>query len=117
MWWVDEGTCSSVLGAAAGLGSHSLTFNDAQRLPGSGSPALTCSELADAASSLSQAASSGTRPAGSNFATAVIAAEPGTATTNTAWVQMDSRAAPTYSYWLPGDLASSNVVNAMQLYF
>ena len=105
-----------MLGAAAGLGSHSQTFNDAQRLPGSGSPALTCSELADAASSLSQAASSGTRPAGSNSA-AAVAAEPGIATTNTAWVQMDSRAAPTYSYWLPGDLASSNVANAMQLYF
>jgi len=28
---VDEGTCSSVLGAAAGLGSHSLTVNDGQR--------------------------------------------------------------------------------------
>jgi hypothetical protein len=106
-----------VLGAAAGLGSHSLTVNDGQHLPGSGSPALTCSELADAVSSLSQAASSGTRPAGSNFATAAIAAEPGTATIGTGLAPMDSKAAPTYSYWSPGDLASSNVANAMQLYF
>ena len=113
---MDEGTCSSVLGAAAGLGSHSLTVNDGQRLPGSGWPALTCSELADAASSLSQAASSGTRPAGSNSA-AAIAAEPGTATIGTGLAPMDSKAAPTYSYWLPGDLASSNVVNAKQLCF
>jgi hypothetical protein len=106
-----------VLGAVAGLGSHSQTFSDAQRLPGSGSPALTCSVLADAASSLSQAASSGTRPAGSSSATAAIAAEPRIATTNTEWVPMDSRAAPTYSYWSPGDSASSDVVNAKQLYF
>ena len=106
-----------MLGAVAGLGSHSQTFSDAQRLPGSGSPALTCSVLADAASSLSQAASSGTRPAGSNSATAIIAAEPRIATTNTEWVPMDSRAAPTYSYWSPGDLAFSDAENAKQLCF
>jgi hypothetical protein len=107
-----------VLGAVAGLGSHSQTFSDAQRLPGSGSPALTCSVLADAASSLSQAASSGTRPAGSSSAvTAIIAAEPRIATTNTEWVPMDSKEAPTYSYWSPGDSAFYDAVNARQLYF
>lgn len=78
---------------------------------------MTCSELADAVSSLSQAASSGTRPAGSNSAAAAVAAEPGTTTTNTAWVPMDSKAAPTYSYWSPGDLAFFSVVNAVQLCF
>jgi len=115
--WVGSGTCSSVLGVAAELGSHLLTVNDAQRLPGSESPALTCSELADAASSLSQAASSGTRPTGSNSA-ATIAAELGTATTtDTEWVPMDSKAAPTCSCWSPGDSVSSYVVNAEQLYF
>ena len=107
-----------MLGAAAGLGSHSLTVNDGQRLPGSGSPALTYSELADAVSSLSLAASSGTRLAGSSSTTtATIATEPRTATTNTAWVPMDSKAVPTYSYWSPGDLAFFSVVNAVQLCF
>ena len=79
---------------------------------------MTCSELADAVSSLSLAASSGTRLTGSSStATATIATEPRTATTNTAWVPMDSIAVPTYSYWSPGDLAFFSVVNAVQLCF
>ena len=79
---------------------------------------MTCSELADAVSFLSQATSSGTRPAGSNSAvTAIIAAEPRIATTNTAGVPMDSKEAPTYSYWSPGDLAFSDAENAKQLCF
>jgi hypothetical protein len=78
---------------------------------------LTCFELADAASSLSQAASSDTRPTSSNSA-ATIATELGTATTtDTEWVPMDSKAAPTCSCWSPGDLVSSYAVNARQLYF
>jgi hypothetical protein len=116
--WVDSGTCSSELGAVAELGSHLLTVSDALRLPGSESPALTCFELADAASSLSQAASSGTRPASSNSAATITATELRTVTTtDTEWVPMDSRAAPTCSCWSLGDLASSYVVNAEQLYF
>ena len=79
---------------------------------------MTCSELADAVSSLSLAASSGTRLAGSSSTTtATIATEPRTATTITAWVPMDSKAVPTYSYWSPGDLAFFSVVNAKQLCF
>ena len=107
-----------MLGAVAKLGSHLQTVNDDQHLPGSESPALTCFELADAASFLSQAASTDTRPASSNSAAATIATKLRTATTtDTEWVPMDSKAAPTYSCWSPGDLASSYVVNAEQLYF
>lgn len=74
---------------------------------------MTCFKLADAASFLSQGASSGTRPAGSSSA----ATELRSAVTDTEWVPMDFRAALTCSCLSPGDLASSYAVNAKQLYF
>ena len=108
-----------MLDDVAELCSHLLTVNDDPRLQGSESPALTCFELADAASFLSQAASSGTMPAGSGSTPSV--AELRTATTDAAaaaeWVSMGFKAAPTCSCWSPGGLVSSNEVNAMQPYF